>query len=131
MRLSGWVTPGTTLIQYSTKILQSDKIHPYFSDFSPKVKDKPSSISANGFIRQKKDEKGTKSHVNIPGKTLEIPGGHVPDGYLSSSSGESADELIEEAESFLAAVREGKEALVSVEEWSVKRDRKVCAVQCG
>lgn len=94
-------------------------------DFTPKVKDKPSSISANGFIRQKKDEKGTKSHVNIPGKTLEIPGGHVPDGYLSSSSGESADELIEEAESFLAAVREGKEALVSVEEWSVKRDRKV------
>ena len=63
---------------------------------------------------------------------MEITGYHETDGY--SSSGESADELIQEAESFLAAVREksqDKEGLVSVEEWSVRRDKKVHIVRAA
>ena len=84
----------------------------------------------NVLIRQKRAEKGPKSQAIFLGNRLQIPGGHEPDAYTSSSSGESADELIEEAESFLTAVRESKDALVSVEEWSVKRDKKVCSVRC-
>ena len=97
----------------------------HFSDFTPKVRD----VTANDNVltRQKKAEKGPKSQAIFLGNRLQIPGGHEPDGYTSSSSG---DELIEEAESFLTAVRESKDALVSVEEWSVKRDKKVCSVRC-
>ena len=82
-------------------------------------------MTANGFIRRRLVEEGHKTQDHSPGSRLEIPRGQEADG-CSSSSGESADELIEEAESFLAAVRENKEALVSVEEWSVKRSKKVC-----
>ena len=82
-------------------------------------------MTANGFIGRRLVEEGHKTQDQSPGSRLEIPRGQEADG-CSSSSGESADELIEEAESFLAAVRESKEALVSVEEWSVKRSNKVC-----
>ena len=64
--------------------------------------------------------------MDSPGRQLEVLRIHDVDGL---SSGESTDELIEEAESFLAAVERGKEDLVTVEDWTLRSsDKKVRGV---